>query len=123
VQLEGEGREGRAHGFFQPAFQGTAGAGIGQSTGTQRLIKRLLKKIPLHLSVNITGPFRALIATAKSMQDPRNVIGDVLPRPLGDVPGITTEVRKLDDEQQQTQTPVPEQVNVAPPPATPTTRK
>jgi len=99
------------------------GAGIGQSTGTQRLIKRLLAKIPLHLSVSITGPFRALIATAKSMQDPRTVIGDVLPRPLGDVPGITTEVRKLENEQQQTQTPVPEQVNVAPPPGTPTTRK
>ncbi|WP_308517443.1 intermembrane phospholipid transport protein YdbH family protein [Sphingomonas flavescens] len=99
------------------------GAGLGQSTGTQRLIKRLLKKIPLHLNVSITGPFRALIATAKSMQDPRTVISDVLPRPLGDVPGITTEVRKLEDEQQQTQTPVPEQVNVAPPNPTPTKTK
>jgi hypothetical protein len=73
--------------------------------------------------VSITGPFRALIATAKSMQDPRTVISDVLPRPLGDVPGITTEVRKLEDEQQQTQTPVPEQVNVAPPNPTPTKTK
>jgi hypothetical protein len=99
------------------------GAGLGQSTGTQRFIKRLLAKIPLHLNVSITGPFRALIATAKSMQDPRSVISDVLPRPLGDVPGITTEVRKLEDEQQQTQTPVPEQVDVAPPPGAPTTRK
>jgi hypothetical protein len=99
------------------------GAGLGQSTGTQRLIKRLLKKIPLRLNVTITGPFRALIATAKSMQDPRTVIGDVLPRPLGDVPGITTEVRKLDDEQQQTQTPVPVTQTVNPLKPPPTTTK
>ena len=92
------------------------GAGIGQSTSTQRIIRSLLSRIPLKLNVSITGPFRALIATAKSMQDPRRVIGDVLPRPLEDVPGITTEVRKVEDEQQQTQTPVPEQVNTAPPP-------
>ena len=55
--------------------------------------------------MNITGPFRALIATAKSFNDPRQVIKDVLPRPLEDVPGITTEVRRLEENQQQTQTP------------------
>jgi hypothetical protein len=68
--------------------------------------------------VNITGPFRALIATAKSFYDPRQVISNVLPRPLDDVPGITTEVRRLEENQQQTQTPVNHQVNVAPPPKT-----
>ena len=98
------------------------GAGIGQSTSTQRIIRTLLRKIPLKLNVTITGPFRALIATAKSMQDPRRIIGDVLPRPLDDVPGITTEVRKVEDEQQQTQTPVAEQANTAPPSPTPTKR-
>jgi hypothetical protein len=95
------------------------GAGIGQSTNTQRLIRSLLKKIPLRLTVNITGPFRALIATAKAVKDPRDLIKDVLPRPLDDVPGITTEVRNVEEQQQQTQTPVNEQVNAAPPtPAT-----
>ena len=94
------------------------GAGIGQSTQTQRIIRSLLAKIPLHLNVTITGPFRALIATAKSVSDPRTLIKDVLPRPLDDVPGITTEVRKVEEEKQQAQTPVPSQVNVAPPPAT-----
>ena len=92
------------------------GAGIGQSTQTQRIIRGLLAKIPLHLNVTITGPFRALIATAKSVSDPRTLIKDVLPRPLDDVPGITTEVRKVEEQKQQAQTPVPEQVNVAPPP-------
>ena len=92
------------------------GAGIGQSTATQRIIRSLLAKIPLHLNVSISGPFRALIATAKSVSDPRQVIKDVLPRPLEDVPGITTEVRRVEEQQQQTQTPVNQQVNTAPPP-------
>ena len=82
------------------------GVGIGQSNSTQRIIRSLLSKIPLKLNVTITGPFRALIATAKSVTDPRRVIGDVLPRPLDDIPGITTEVRRVEEKQQQTQTPV-----------------
>ncbi len=80
------------------------GVALGQSTKTQRIIRSLLAKLPIRLNVNITGPFRALIATAKSFNDPRQVIKDVLPRPLEDVPGITTEVRKLEENQQQTQT-------------------
>jgi len=91
------------------------GVGLGQ-TSTQKLIRSLLSKIPLKLNVTITGPFRALIATAKSFNDPRGVINDVLPRPLEDVPGITTEVRRVEENQQQTQTPVNQQVNFAPPP-------
>lgn len=92
------------------------GAGIGQSNQTQRIIRSLLAKIPMRLNVNITGPFRSLIATAKSVSDPRQVISNVLPRPLEDVPGITTEVISQTEQKQQAQTPVNEQVNVAPPP-------
>jgi hypothetical protein len=92
------------------------GVALGQSTKTQRIIRGLLSKLPIHLNVSITGPFRALIATAKSVSDPRQVIKDVLPRPLEDVPGITTEVRKIEEQQQRSQTPVNEQVNTAPPP-------
>ncbi|GAA4721795.1 YdbH domain-containing protein [Sphingomonas lutea] len=92
------------------------GVAIGQSTSTQRFIRGLLARIPLKLNVNITGPFRALIATAKSIRDPRQVIGDVLPRPLEDIPGIATEVRRIEEQQTQTQTPVDEQVETAPPP-------
>ena len=93
----------------------TDGVALGQTT-TQKIIRGLLKNIPLKLNVTITGPFRALIATAKSFNDPRRIIDDVLPRPLGDVPGITTEVRRVEEQQTQTQTPPNEQVNVAPPP-------
>jgi hypothetical protein len=94
------------------------GVGIGQTNQTQRIIRSLLAKIPLKLNVTISGPFRALIATAKSVSDPRQVIKDVLPRPLEDVPGITTEVRRVEEQKAQTQTPVNEQVNTPPPPAT-----
>jgi hypothetical protein len=92
------------------------GVGLGQTT-TQKFIRGLLAKIPLKMNVNITGPFRALIATAKAFRDPRQVISDVLPRPLEDIPGIVTEVRRVEEQQTQTQTPVDEQVNTAPPPS------
>jgi translocation and assembly module TamB len=99
------------------------GLGIGQTNQTQKIIRNLLSKIPMRLNVNITGPFRALIATAKSVSDPRQVIKDVLPRPLEDVPGITTDVRRVEENQQQAQTPVNEQVNTAPPPPSPSKPK
>jgi translocation and assembly module TamB len=98
------------------------GVGLGQ-TSTQKFIRGLLSKIPLKLNVTITGPFRALIATAKSFNDPRTVISNALPRPLQDVPGITTEIRRIEEEKQQTQTPVSDQVNTAPPPRTPSKPK
>ncbi|MEO7602594.1 MAG: YdbH domain-containing protein [Sphingomicrobium sp.] len=91
------------------------GVAIGQSNSTQRFIRSMLAKLPLQLNVNITGPFRALIATAKSFQDPRRLLDDVLDRPLDDIPGITTEVRRIEEDKTQTQTPVEEQV--APQPA------
>jgi hypothetical protein len=93
------------------------GVGLGQ-TSTQKIIRGLLAKIPLKMNVTITGPFRALIATAKSFNDPRQVIKDVLPQPLDEIPGITTEVRRLEESNDQTQTPVNEQVNTSPPPPT-----
>ena len=95
------------------------GVALGQ-TGTQKIIRNLLKKIPLKMNVTIRGPFRALIATAKSFRDPRQQIGDVLPVPLDEVPGIVTEVRRVEEDKDQTQTPVEEKVDVSttPPPAT-----
>src|SRR4029078_10755411 len=95
-----------------PSRRAIDGVGLGQ-TSTQKFIRGLLRKIPLKLNVTISWSFRALIATAKSLGDPRTVIGAVLPRPLEDVPGITTEVRRVEEEKQQTQTPVNQQVNVA----------
>ena len=93
------------------------GVGLGESKTAKFL--RAIYRIPLKFNVTIRGPFRALIATAKAYRDPRTMIADVLPRPLDEVPGIVTEVRRREDEQTQTQTPVSEQVDVSttPPPA------
>ena len=96
------------------------GVALGQ-TGTQRIIRSLLRKIPLKLNVSIIGPFRALIATAKAFRDPRQVIEDVLPRPLDEVPGIVTEVRRKGGDQEQSQTPVEETIDANPP--TPTSER
>ena len=94
------------------------GVALGQ-TGTQKIIRSLLAKLPIKMNVTIKGPFRALIATAKSFRDPRQQIRDVLPVPLDEIPGIVTEVRRVDEDQTQTQTPVKDDVDVSttPPPA------
>ena len=88
------------------------GVGLG-NTSTQRLI-RSINKIPFKFNVTIKGPFRALIATAKSFRDPTNTIEPALPRPLKDVPGITVETRRSEETQQQSQTPVEEKITPTP---------
>ena len=95
------------------------GVGLG-NTSTQRLI-RSVNRINFKFNVSIKGPLRALIATAKSFRDPQDVISGALPRPLKDVPGIAIEVRRIEDQTIQTQTPVDEQVTVGtkPEPETP----
>jgi hypothetical protein len=92
------------------------GVGLG-NTSTQRLI-RSINRIPFNFNVTIKGPFRALIATAKSFRDPTQVIEPTLPRPLDEVPGITVETRRREESQEQSQTPVEQKV--APTPTTPT---
>ncbi|MCL6740723.1 YdbH domain-containing protein [Sphingomonas sp. RB56-2] len=88
------------------------GVGLG-NTSTQRLI-RSLNSIPLNFNVTIKGPFRALIATAKSFRDPTEVIEPALPRPLDEVPGITVETRRREESQEQTQGPVEQKVTPNP---------
>jgi hypothetical protein len=81
------------------------GVSLSGANQTQRLIARFAP-IPLKLNVSIRGPFRALIATAKSLRDPRTLIDTTLDQPLGSIPGIVTEVRRREDETNtQTQTP------------------
>ena len=84
------------------------GVGLG-NTSTQQLI-RMINKIPFKFNVTIKGPFRALIATAKSFSDPTTVIEPTLPRPLKDVPGIIVENRRVEEQQDQTQTPVEQKI-------------
>ncbi len=77
---------------------------IGQSNSIQRLLRSAVRRVPFKFNVTIKGPFRSLIATAKSMQDPRNVIRDVLPVPIDQIPGVVTEVRRREETQDMQQT-------------------
>jgi hypothetical protein len=81
-------------------------------TGTARFLKAV-NRIPFKFNVTITGPFRALIATAKSYRDPRTVVNDVLPVPLDQIPGIATDVRRREEDKDQTQTPVDQKIHVS----------
>jgi hypothetical protein len=90
------------------------GVALAGTTRTQRFIRGVFN-VPLKFNVSIRGPFRALITMAKSMRDPRDLISTTLEVPLQDIPGITTEVRRREEESTQTQTPVNEQVTTEPP--------
>ena len=95
------------------------GVGLG-NTSTQQLL-RSINRIPFKFNVTIKGPFRALIATAKSFSDPTQVIEPALPRPLDEIPGVVIETRRREESQQQSQTPVEEEVTPTPTPTTPPT--
>jgi hypothetical protein len=88
------------------------GVGLG-STSTQRFIKSI-NRIPFNFNVTIKGPFRALIATAKSFRDPTDAIEPALPRPLDEVPGIVVETRRQEETTDQSQTPVDEKITKTP---------
>ena len=88
--------------------------GLAGQSGISRLVQGAFAKVPFRFNINIRGPFRSLIQTAKSYRDPREQISTVLPQPLEDIPGIVTEVRRREEDQQQSQTPVEETVTPTP---------
>ncbi|HEX6603899.1 MAG TPA: YdbH domain-containing protein [Sphingomicrobium sp.] len=89
--------------------------GLAGRGGISGIIQRAFKNVPFRFNITIKGPFRSLIQTAKSYRDPRQQIDKVLPRPLEDIPGIVTEVRRRDEDKEQTQTPVEQTVTPTPP--------
>ena len=72
------------------------GGAIGQLV-VGRVLSQL-RRIPFQFNIRIQGPFRALIGTARSFEDPTLLIQPVLPRMLRDLP---TTVRPVQDEESE----------------------
>jgi hypothetical protein len=62
---------------------GISGMVVGRALGQ-------LAKIPFKFNIRVRGPFRAILGTARSLQDPTNLIQSVLPQMLRDKPTTTT---------------------------------
>lgn len=52
-----------------------------------------LAKIPFKFNISVRGPFRAVLGTARSLEDPTNLIQSVLPQMLQGKPTTTTNVQ------------------------------
>lgn len=57
-----------------------------------------LAKIPFKFNIKVKGPFRAVIGTARSLEDPTNLIQSVLPQKLKDQPTTTNVVQPKESE-------------------------
>lgn len=76
--------------------------GLAANTNQKGIVGHIMNqiaKIRLELNINIRGPFRALIATARSLGDPSVIIQDVLPPELQ---GLPVEVIAQDKDEEST---------------------
>jgi translocation and assembly module TamB len=79
IQLDGVARDPVL--TTAPSSGGLKGLVAGRALGQ-------LAKIPFKFNITIRGPFRAVMATARSFEDPTNLIQSVLPEMLRDKPAI-----------------------------------
>lgn len=63
-------------------------SGSGISGMVARRALGQLAKIPFEFNINIKGPFRTLLATTRSLEDPTNLIQSVLPELVRDKPPL-----------------------------------
>ena len=87
IELDGVARD--------PALTTVAGGGISGMVARRALGQ--LAKIPFEFNINVRGPFRALIATTRSFEDPSLLIQSVLPEELRKKP-VTTNVQPDESE-------------------------
>ncbi|HWH18117.1 MAG TPA: YdbH domain-containing protein [Allosphingosinicella sp.] len=76
--------------------------------GIAGMVISQIARIPFEFNINIRGPFRALIATARSLKDPSIIIQPVLPPELQDLP-IEVIVKDEDREQSRQETVQPQE--------------
>jgi hypothetical protein len=76
IELDGIARD--------PALVAVPAGGISGIVARRALGQ--LAKIPFEFNITVRGPFRALIATARSFEDPTNLIQSVLPEKLREQP-------------------------------------
>ena len=89
IQLDGIARE--------PTATPVGGSGISGMVASRALGQ--LAKIPFEFNIVVRGPFRALIGTMRSLQDPTQLIQSALPPELRDQP--TTNVTRKPPESVQ----------------------
>jgi hypothetical protein len=88
IELDGVARD--------PALTTFEGGGISGTVARRALTQ--LAKIPFEFNITIRGPFRALIATARSFEDPSNLIQSVLPPELTEKLPTATPVQREESE-------------------------
>ncbi len=89
IELDGIARD--------PALT-SVGTGGGISGMVARRALGQLAKIPFEFNITIRGPFRALIGTARSLEDPSNLIQTALPAELRKQPSLKTTVQPQESE-------------------------
>jgi hypothetical protein len=87
IELDGIARD--------PALTTVPGGGISGMVARRALGQ--LARIPFEFNINVRGPFRALIATTRSFEDPSNLIQSVLPQELREKP-VATNVQPDESE-------------------------
>jgi hypothetical protein len=88
IELDGIARD--------PSVATTPGGGLRNMLANRALGQ--LAKIPFEFNITVRGPFRAVIGTARSLQDPTNLLQSVLPRMLRDKPTTTRTVQPQESE-------------------------
>jgi hypothetical protein len=89
IELDGIARD--------PALT-SVGTGGGISGMVARRAFGQLAKIPFEFNITIRGPFRALLATARSLEDPSNLIQSALPAELRKQPALPPVVQPQESE-------------------------
>jgi len=88
IELDGIARD--------PSVAKAPGGGIKGMIANRALTQ--LAKIPFEFNITVRGPFRAVIGTARSLEDPTNLLQSVLPKMLEAAPAPAKPVQPKESE-------------------------